>query len=1542
MSALKRKLEGIEDAAPLKVAKVDNDEEEKVSLLVKEKVSDEEDNDEGEDDVELENEVEDGDDDEEEDVDEDVYEEDGFIVKEGEDEELDDQSMSDEDPFEKSKRKANLKKLRKNTGTLVLDEDDQLLIQESSRPKENEIQHPEPNEGDEIIPDDFEEESDVDDFIEDDFKGPSTDKSAIKRRARRQAFSRRGGPTYDQIQEAREIFGDGYDELGADNFDEEEQLVNEEQLVSRERTGVNFEYIQLVQNFCLDEDEAVRGKDEPERFQLSAHTSRQVANLEELSEEAFWISTQLDLRADLTGLVRSVEAVLRFILVDKLEIPFIWLYRRDYLIPSLRRDDLWKIFWLDSRWYEMSLKQRKLLHRCSSLENAAKGLHPVAEDILKQFPIRQYSDFIQSHFSEVVLQDTVSYFTLLCEGYGFSHNQKNTQSDEMMEMPATKRENYKASKYRKYKSLRPVQEIASLICNRAHEIGFALLHSTFPMIPQVSRPWEEEASDLIAATDLTSVPQLLSAATIVIATEICHEPVVRHYARAAFRNRASISTKPTVRGKAIITPFSQYFGIHCLENKPIEEFFRKEGLKMFMSMIEAENSGLIEIVINPPQKREGDQLVPDLEPFFADKLKLFQFFMPPIPADLDQNPSLRFSWDIVRLSVLQATVDKYLIPFLKADIRSELLRQAKDYVLEETCREFEKKLTVGPCGPAFDDDREFVANALLSCPDRQQYNKVVSIFVTQDQPPGVHMAAVDVNGVLTGQFIIAPQVMGQRKEKIKAFLYEHRPELIVINSGGLSTSRDIFHIIQKSVISEITETIELDRNYKRQQALAGDSDDEGEGADEEVKYSPKVFLISDVVANIAKNSTRKDASLSDLPSDTVASVCLARFAQEPLSEYCNLWRTVDSSYLFGFESLFLNLHPFQKFLLREKVVERLQACLLNAVADFGVDLNKAIKFDHHANLLAFIPGLGLRKADSLRQQILRSTGYVESREVLLTNKFLGKVVWNNCCAFLKIKSRNAIENPLEMTRIHPECYLMYDFAPKICADALAVDCNPSRYSDIVVKLMKSVRHDLEKRIHKFPEWLDRWQRGKPEYYIEGEESSMTVSNGHSISIELQDCLSTLLLEEFVQELENRGKGKRRIQFEHIKEELRYPWLDLRKPMQSVSTSELFDLLYGESQYSLYVGLKTGFTVQEIQDQTFYESENNNIRRRQRAIVKTDSGIKGFIHANEVFDDDRYDYSKLSDVLKVGDHMVGTIVSISKDKFSVDISLIPSILERSETWWMRNRFTDMRAKRYWEQMGKNPSFLFDRYFNEKEALQLSAANDELPLPNGETVSNMWKNKGGIGKAATEAGITSRVVYHPLFVNTDFRGAEEKLRNERKGAGAVLVRPSSRGNNFLALTWAFQENWFKHINIEEQGKRPNELGLGSKLIIRDENFTYEFADLDELYVTFIEPMNDLVSTMTKHRSFRYGTPDEVEQAMRDELKQQPGRIPYYVRFDPQKPGVFVLTWLSLSANSTSQIKTLKIDVQPKGYRVGKEMFSRPSELIMWFKKMNERNR
>jgi transcription elongation factor SPT6 len=55
--------------------------------------------------------------------------------------------------------------------------------------------------------------------------------------------------------------------------------------------------------------------------------------------------------------------------------------------------------------------------------------------------------------------------------------------------------------------------------------------------------------------------------------------------------------------------------------------------------------------------------------------------------------------------------------------------------------------------------------------------------------------------------------------------------------------------------------------------------------------------------------------------------------------------------------------------LRRPLLQALERTLVDAVNEVGVDINMAVKYDHMTGMLAFIGGLGLRKADALKNNI---------------------------------------------------------------------------------------------------------------------------------------------------------------------------------------------------------------------------------------------------------------------------------------------------------------------------------------------------------------------------------------------------------------------------------------------------------------------------------------------------------------------------------------------------------------------------------------------
>ena len=182
--------------------------------------------------------------------------------------------------------------------------------------------------------------------------------------------------------------------------------------------------------------------------------------------------------------------------------------------------------------------------------------------------------------------------------------------------------------------------------------------------------------------------------------------------------------------------------------------------------------------------------------------------------------------------------------------------------------------------------------------------------------------------------------------------------------------------------------------------------------------------------------------------------------------------------------------------------------MVDAVNNIGVDINKVVAYDHYKGMLAFICGLGLRKANSLILNIKNTIKYIYNRKDLLSLKLLQPNIYNNAIGFIKITnphinyhkklliekdsnnnndSDNEEEerindnmndknkyNILDNTRIHPECYITYDFTPKICADALDEELIYNNYYNNVKNIRKDVINTLYLKFANSSYWIKLW------------------------------------------------------------------------------------------------------------------------------------------------------------------------------------------------------------------------------------------------------------------------------------------------------------------------------------------------------------------------------------------------------------------------------------------------------------------------------------
>ncbi|KAG2242872.1 hypothetical protein Bca52824_095280 [Brassica carinata] len=189
--------------------------------------------------------------------------------------------------------------------------------------------------------------------------------------------------------------------------------------------------------------------------------------------------------------------------------------------------------------------------------------------------------------------------------------------------------------------------------------------------------------------------------------------------------------------------------------------------------------------------------------------------------------------------------------------------------------------------------------------------------------------------------------------------------------------------------------------------------------------------------------------------------------------------------------------------------------------------------------------------------------------------------------------------------------------------------------------------------------------------------------------------------------------------------------------------------------------------------------------------------------------------------------------------------------------------------------------------------------------------------------------SRMIVHPRFQNITADQATEYLSD--KEFGESIVRPSSRGLNYLTLTLKIYDGVYAHKEIVEGGKETKDITslqrIGKTLTIGEDTF----EDLDEVMDRYVDPLVSHLKTMLNYRKFRKGTKAEVDELLRIEKSENPARIVYCFGISHEHPGTFILSYIR-STNPHHEY----VGLYPKGFKFRKRMFESIDKLVAYFQR------
>uniref|UniRef100_A0A671TZC7 SPT6 homolog, histone chaperone and transcription elongation factor n=1 Tax=Sparus aurata TaxID=8175 RepID=A0A671TZC7_SPAAU len=631
-----------------------------------------------------------------------------------------------------------------------------------------------------------------------------------------------------------------------------------------------------------------------------------------------------------------------------------------------------------------------------------------------------------------------------------------------------------------------------------------------------------------------------------------------------------------------------------------------------------------------------------------------------------------------------------------------------------------------------------------------------------------------------------------------------------------------------------------------------------------------VELVDNELATLYMNSKKSEVDYRDYPPLLRQAVSIARKIQDPLMEYAQVCSSDD-------DILCLKLHPLQEHVVKEDLLCALYCEFINRVNEVGVDVNKAIAHPHTQSLVQYVCGLGPRKGSHLLKILKQNNTRLENRTQLVTMCHMGPKVFINCAGFIKIDtaslgdSTDSYIEVLDGSRVHPETY---EWARKMAVDALeydesAEDANPA---------------------------------GALEEILENPER-----------------LKDLDLDAFAEELERQGYGNKGITLYDIRAELSCRYKDLRVAYRVPNTEEVFNLLTKETPETFYIGklitsIVTGIAHRRPQGESYDQAIRNDATGLWQCPFcqqdnfpelsevwnhfdsgscpgqaigvrsRLDNGVQGFIPTK--FLSDKV-VKHPEERVKVGMTVHCRIMKIDIEKFSVDLTCRTSdLMDKANEW----------------KLPKDSYYDFD------------------------TETEDQKQEEELKKKQQRTPYIKRVIAHPNFHNISFNQAEKMM--ETLDQGDLIIRPSSKGENHLTVTWKVADGIYQHVDVREEGKE-NAFSLGHTLWINSE----EFEDLDEITARYIQPMASFARDLLGHKYFQEchgGSKEKMEELLVRTKREKPTFIPYFISACKELPGKFILGY-----QPRGKPRVEFVTITPDGFRYRSQIFPTVNGLFRWFK-------
>ncbi|XP_023646777.1 transcription elongation factor SPT6 isoform X1 [Paramormyrops kingsleyae] len=1334
------------------------------------------------------------------------------------------------------------------------------------------------------------EESDIDDFIVDD------DGQPLKKPKWRKKLP---GYTDAALQEAQEIFGGDFDFAefdaeGYDNVEEEEEDQDEEswdrpKKQAKKRVGRRsifeiYEPSELESSHMTDQDNEIRSTDMPERFQLRSIPVRP-AEEPELEEEAEWIyrsafstptismqeSTDYLDRGTTSSFsrkgpstIQKIKEALNFMRNQHFEVPFIAFYRKEYVEPELNINDLWKVWRWDEKWTQLKTRKQNLTRLFQKMQ--AFQFEQISAD-----PDKPLADGIRPlDTSDMERLKDVQSIEELSDVY---NHFLLYYGRDIPKMQNAAKANKKKQKVNKEISEDDGEQDAEAEEEEEEE--------------------EQKGPDLKLASrrDMYSICQSAGldglAKKFGLTPEQFGENLRDSYQR---HETEQFPAEPLELAKDYV----------CSQFRTPEEVL--EGTRYMVAMQIAREPLVRHVLRQTFQERAKINIKPTKkgkkdvdEAHYAYSFKYLknkpvkelsgEQFLKMCLAEEEGLLTIDICIDLVGVKGYGAD-QTYFEEIKQFYYRDEFSHQVQEWnrqrtlAIERALQQFlypqmAKELRNKLLAEAKDHIIKACSRKLYNWLKVAPYRPDQQVEEDDDLMDETQGKGIRVLGVAFASGRDTPVFCALINGEGEVVDFLRLPHFLKRRNAWREDEREKkiqdIENLKKFLSSKKPHIVAVaGENRDAQMVIEDIKRTVSELEQESSLPAVGVELVDNELATLYMNSKKSEADFRDYPPLLRQAVSVARKIQDPLVEFAQVCSTDE-------DILCLKLHPLQEHVVKEELLNALYCEFINRVNEVGVDVNRALAHPYTQSLVQYVCGLGPRKGSHLLKILKQNNTRLENRTQLVTMCHMGPKVFINCAGFIKIDtaslgdSTDSYIEVLDGSRVHPETY---EWARKMAVDALeydesAEDANPA---------------------------------GALEEILENPER-----------------LKDLDLDAFAEELERQGYGNKGITLYDIRAELSCRYKDLRAPYRPPNTEEVFNLLTKETPETFYIGklitsVVTGIAHRRPQGESYDQAIRNDETGLWQCPFcqqdnfpelsevwnhfdsgscpgqaigvrsRLDNGVTGFIPTK--FLSDKV-VKHPEDRVKVGMTVHCRIMKIDIEKFSVDLTCRTSdLMDKNNEW----------------KLPKDTYYDFD---TEAEDIKL---DEEMKKKQQRTT------------------YIKRVIAHPSFHNINFKQAEKMM--ESMDQGDVIIRPSSKGENHLTVTWKVADGIYQHVDVREEGKE-NAFSLGHTLWINNE----EFEDLDEITARYVQPMAAFARDLLGHKYFQdcnSGDRKKMEELLLKTKKEKPTFIPYYVSACRDLPGKFLLGY-----QPRGKPRIEFVTITPDGFRYRAQIFPTVNGLFRWFK-------